>query len=219
MSLSWIDIWNIAVAVIAAVGGGGAIVLALSSWLGKVWADRILESDKAKYQKEFAELKTELDRRLHVHNVAAARLDTQRVDAIRELYGSLIAWHEAVIQVVAPNELNLHPHLAAITQYKQWSVILLSKSERLENVAMHTAIYFSEETYQIIGKCGMSASMMSIDFMGSVRNNPTPNTPQHLADIESARLKLSANYQSDYEPARRTVVSTFRQIINPNGDS
>lgn len=218
MPISTSEVWNIAGAVITAVGGGGVLVMALSSWLGKVWADRILESDKAKYQKEFAELKSELDKQLHAHNVAAARIDSQRVDAIRDLYGALVAWHEAAIQVAAPNQLNSRPQTEAIEQYSQWSTVLRSKAEQLEKVAMLTAIYFSEDTYQVIAKCGLSASMMSIDFMGVVRNSPAPGTPQHRSAIEDARQKLCAKYQSDYEPARRAVIATFRQFVDPNGD-
>jgi hypothetical protein len=215
-TISGNDAWSIAGAVIAALGGGGAVVLALSSWIGKIWANRILESDKAKYQKEFAELKFELDKRIHAHNVAAARIDAQRVAAIRELYGALVAWHEAIIQVVAPNNLAARSHNAAIAQYCRWSATLRTKSEHLEKIAMLTAIYFSESTYQIIAKCGISASMMSIDFEDAIRNNPTPNTPQHLTAIEAARQTLNGKYQSDYEPARRAVIATFRQIIDPH---
>jgi kynurenine formamidase len=216
MTITTIEVWSIAGAVLASIGGGGVLLLALSSWLGKIWANRILEGDKAKYQKEFAELKSELDRRLHAHNVAAARLDTQRVDAIRGLYGALVAWHEAVIQIIAPNKLPSQPPGDAVGQYRHWSQILHSKSDHLEQIAMYTAIYFSEETYQVIAKCGMSASLMSIDFIGAVRNSQTPNTPQHVADIETARQVLSSKYQSDYEPARKAVVIAFRQIVDPN---
>ncbi len=42
--------------------GGGAIVLALSAWLGKVWANKILESDRARYQKEIEELRAKYRR-------------------------------------------------------------------------------------------------------------------------------------------------------------
>lgn len=66
------DYWNVAAAVIVSLGGGGAIVLALSSFLGKVWASRILEAERAKYAKdlestratyagELEQLKSQLD--------------------------------------------------------------------------------------------------------------------------------------------------------------
>ncbi len=219
MTISTSEIWSISAAVLTSIGGGGVLVLFMSSWLGKVWANRILEGDKAKYQKEFAELKAELDRRLHAQNVAAARLDAQRVDAIRELYGALVAWHEAVIEIVAPNNLEFGPEVETIEQYRRWSEVLHSRSAYLEKTAMHTAIYFSENTYQVIAKCGASASMMSIDFIGSVLNPRIPNAAQHVADIEKAREVLDSNYQSDYEPARSAVVTTFREIIDPNNAS
>ncbi len=53
---------EIAAAVLFSLGGGGTIVVLLSSWLGKVWANRILEQDRAKYASEMEQLKTELDR-------------------------------------------------------------------------------------------------------------------------------------------------------------
>src|SRR5258708_24768683 len=55
-------IWETAGAVLVSVGGGGAIVVALSSWLGKGWANRILEADRAKYAREIEQLKGELER-------------------------------------------------------------------------------------------------------------------------------------------------------------
>jgi hypothetical protein len=47
MSLS--EIWQTSFAILTSLGGGGAIVILLSSWLGKVWAARILEQDRKKY--------------------------------------------------------------------------------------------------------------------------------------------------------------------------
>ena len=32
--------------------GGGSVVLVLSSWIGKTWANRILEKDRARYQRK-----------------------------------------------------------------------------------------------------------------------------------------------------------------------
>ena len=210
------DIWNLVLAILAALGGGGAIVLSLSSWLGKIWAERLLETQKSKFQIEFAELKAGLDKQIHVHNLAATRIDAQRVDAVRKLYGALVAWHEAVIQIVAPNNFTAKPSEQAVEMYAKCAAILRAKSERLESIAMRTAIYFPDETYQIVARCGMSASMMSIEFLDAVRKSATPDAPAHLAAIEFAKTTLADKYQTDYEPARRTVVMTFRQMIDPN---
>lgn len=58
------EVIEIAAAVVASLGGGGAIVMALSSWLGKVWANRILEAEKAAHQKEIESYKSELQKEL-----------------------------------------------------------------------------------------------------------------------------------------------------------
>jgi len=54
------DIFKLAIAIITSVGGAALIMMALSSWLGKVWANRILEKDKLKYTSELEKLKTDL---------------------------------------------------------------------------------------------------------------------------------------------------------------
>jgi hypothetical protein len=55
------DVWHVALAVLASLGGGGAIVFGLSSWLGKVWATRLLESERAKYAEELERLRSNLE--------------------------------------------------------------------------------------------------------------------------------------------------------------
>ena len=44
-------------ALIASIGGSSVVILGLSSYLGKFWADKILEKDKSRYKKELESLK------------------------------------------------------------------------------------------------------------------------------------------------------------------
>ncbi len=62
------EVLQIAAIIIASLGGGGAIVLALSSWLGKVWANRILEREKAEHAKEIESYKSDLKKELDAIN-------------------------------------------------------------------------------------------------------------------------------------------------------
>ena len=55
------QIWEIAGAILVSLGGGGAIVVGLSSWLGKVWANRILENEKSAHSKELESYKSQLE--------------------------------------------------------------------------------------------------------------------------------------------------------------
>ena len=55
------DAWRVALAVLASLGGGGVIVVMLSSWLGKVWADRLMQGDRAKHSEELEKLRSNLE--------------------------------------------------------------------------------------------------------------------------------------------------------------
>src|SRR5450432_3545409 len=52
---------QIATAIIASVGASGLIVVGLSSWLGKVWAARLMQKDVAKYATELEALKSKFE--------------------------------------------------------------------------------------------------------------------------------------------------------------
>lgn len=62
--MSWQTVLEIVATAIASVGGAGAIIWALSSFFGKMWANKILEKQKAEYQKDIEEYKSALSREL-----------------------------------------------------------------------------------------------------------------------------------------------------------
>jgi hypothetical protein len=51
------ETFEIAQAVLVSVGGGSLIIFALSSWLGKVWANRILETDRNRYAQDMESIR------------------------------------------------------------------------------------------------------------------------------------------------------------------
>lgn len=57
-------IFEISAAIVASFGGAGAIIIGLSSWLGKVWANRILENEKYEHSRELEEYKEKLSEQL-----------------------------------------------------------------------------------------------------------------------------------------------------------
>jgi len=209
------DILKITGAIIASLGGGALIVAAFSSWLGKVWANRILESDRAKYKTAIEILKSGLEKKIHEHNVAISRIDEQRADAIQELYFYLVEWFEAALEIRAPNKLQQEDMEVAIPAYQEWARNLREKSVKLEKLAMLKAIYLSDETYKIFAQCGTQASKMSIDFSDAVFNNKSSDPNDILDQIETARLNMEKQYQADFEPARIALIEEFRSIMDP----
>jgi hypothetical protein len=59
--MSWEDVLKLFGAAIFSLGGGGVIVFALSSWLGKIWAGRILGQETHRLTMELEAAKRDLD--------------------------------------------------------------------------------------------------------------------------------------------------------------
>lgn len=86
------EVFQVAAAAIASVGVGGGFVCALSSWLGRVWASRILEQDRAKYQERLDALRREGEIVLERLRTAGAKdIFVHRVQFEKEfqIYGEL----------------------------------------------------------------------------------------------------------------------------------
>lgn len=56
-----VDVFELAGAVLVSMGGSGLILFAFSSWLGKVWASRILANETHKLASQLEATKRELD--------------------------------------------------------------------------------------------------------------------------------------------------------------
>jgi hypothetical protein len=72
------EILEVALTVIASLGGGGVIVFGLSGYLGKRWADRALEKERHEYTKLNMEFTQQLD-------LATRRIQIE-LDAIGHLH-------------------------------------------------------------------------------------------------------------------------------------
>lgn len=59
--MAWSDVFKVIFSMLASVGAASLIIFGLSNWLGKVWANRILEKEKSRYQKDIEKYKSELE--------------------------------------------------------------------------------------------------------------------------------------------------------------
>jgi hypothetical protein len=76
------NVFEIGGAILLSVGGAGAVLFALSSWLGKVWAARILEQDRKKYSEELEAIKEK-------HSANLSRLNGELEATNRRLQAEL----------------------------------------------------------------------------------------------------------------------------------
>jgi hypothetical protein len=91
---------TICISVVTGLGGGAVIIWALSSWLGKVWANRILEKDRLRYNRELEVVKTELGRASQEYLIKFSSLHAERGNIIRDLYKKLMSAQRLVESIL-----------------------------------------------------------------------------------------------------------------------
>ena len=95
------DVFSISAAIVGSIGGAGLIILGLSSWLGKVWASRLMNEEKFKHQQELTlltesiknqnnieleKLKAKIESNSHIHKLDKTHEHEQR-KKIKEVEG------------------------------------------------------------------------------------------------------------------------------------
>ncbi len=58
------DIVGYSAGVTTAIGGGGAIVVAFSGYFGRIWAEKLMITEKAKHLKDLADMRRDTEHRL-----------------------------------------------------------------------------------------------------------------------------------------------------------
>ena len=107
------NVFQIAAAVIASLGGGSFIVLAASSWLGKLWAGKLLEKEKAAYalelerlrhtySEEISRVQAELQKSAFEHQTRFSWYHQQKAELIANVYSLINEVSEHVREMVSP---------------------------------------------------------------------------------------------------------------------
>lgn len=78
------EVFEMISAVLLSISGGGAIVLMLSSWLGKLWAERLMRSESAKHEERLRELEAKLKQQVSDFEMRLKSELDLRSDVIRQ---------------------------------------------------------------------------------------------------------------------------------------
>ena len=146
MEIAWIEVLKIVAGVIAALGGGGAIVAGLSSWLGKVWADRLMAEEKAKYEKELERLTKQLERKNYVSKV---RFDAEFA-IYRELSKTLVIVVQDTSLLFPVGGLQYAPasEQAKKQMYKEYYEDAYKSYTDFSNCLASNSAFIAEDIYQ-----------------------------------------------------------------------
>jgi hypothetical protein len=58
--MSAYELFELSSVILASLGGGAAIIFSFSSWLGKIWANRLMAKEKAEHAQELESLRNKL---------------------------------------------------------------------------------------------------------------------------------------------------------------
>ena len=58
------DIWQTVLAIIGSVGGAGIIIVGISSWIGKLWADKLMKKSEYSYQRSLETIRQDFIRKI-----------------------------------------------------------------------------------------------------------------------------------------------------------
>ncbi|EKO3944675.1 hypothetical protein F7U70_003593 [Vibrio fluvialis] len=105
--VDWESIFKISAGFLASVGSASAIILGLSSWLGKVWAQRILEQEKNKMAIGLETTKRELDLakdKLLSHHSDKIAIYRMVIDTVAEILAAFDAHQNRKLSTTEANE-------------------------------------------------------------------------------------------------------------------
>ncbi len=201
--MSFTEILQLATAVITSLGGGALIVLAFSSWLGKVWASRILQQERHQlelFRKE--------------HEIRFSKLHLERAEAIKELALKLQELDDSLHQILKDFQPIEDSDLdTKIANFKRihGEYITAHKKNRL---------YFSKETDQRMHRLALCARDAYIDItihpldVADTQYELLPDLLKERAEYwDDARKK----FYNDIDQLKEKLEAEFREILGVDG--
>lgn len=141
------EIFKVAAAIIASIGGAGVIIFGLSSYLGRVWSERLMRKERHRFEEQLSKLKEELRRESEAQlSHLKTNHDIYKETHLKE-HGEKIEIYQAAIDIMAELISKLQAVLVG-------NVSELSGEDLLR---------FDQERFRIYGYLGMFAPQEVMD--------------------------------------------------------
>ncbi len=201
--------------------GGTAAALAIAAFLGRSFINlqvsRAVEKYKAELQQKSEVLKTELSIYAHEQSIGLSRLDEQRSQAIKEIYAVANQWQELFLDITRPNApQKLSPELQ-LKRYLNLAQSLVKTAEALSIKSRDNAIFFQQESYEIIARFGIAAMNLSCAFydetFGKIDKTKDPIYAELSPMIEKERTVLREAPKEDFGQFQNLLLAEFRRLM------
>jgi hypothetical protein len=112
------EVFQVAATVLVALGGGGAIIAGMSSWLGKLWADRLLERERVTNEGVLEAYKRELELSFNARN----RVSEAEFEIYRQLWTEVTQvsfWGLGIRSGLTKSSLSEEEHVTRYREFQQ----------------------------------------------------------------------------------------------------
>ena len=213
-AVNWLEL------IVSAIGGAG-VALSAAAWFFRQWLKHRLsielETHKAQLVQKSEVLKTELSIYAHEQNVGLSRIDAQRSEAILFIWDVLGEWHEAFLDLTAPNQRLNQDLSRALPKYQEWARQLMTISNALSIDVRKRAILVDQATYEVIRRCCESISDVTTDFYAASFEGIDVAATKDLASlfqrVQQARGNLQASAAANVNEFRSALVHEFRVLM------
>jgi hypothetical protein len=199
--------------------GGVATLLILLAFFGRTLLSQLLRKELKRYESELNAktdiLKTQLSIYAHEQTVALSRIDTQRAEAIRQVFSSIAKWNKVISTIKSP-DLYLIATTGIDSYFNDLKKKLFESIEHLADTMLENAIFFSSETYDRIANVYRLLLLYSheIDINISEAFHSGKITDDEIIDIIHESIsKCSTIHTTKIDPIRGQLVDEFRKLM------
>jgi hypothetical protein len=189
--MEWTEAFKVVFAMVASVGGASAIILILSSWLVKVWGQRILSRERA-----------ELHRLAKQHEISFSQLHVERAHVIKDLYEKLVDLYDSMQSLLNYFQGADEPSLDEKAQ-----VFREAHNEFIHAVARNK-IYFGKDTCEIMDRLFFSSRDTYID------KTTYPIDPRHpeLHAVKCLYQERTEMWEKAREAFKKDIISLKERL-------
>lgn len=199
------EVFEVAGAILVSVGGATAILFGFSSWLGKVWATRILDRERSKYSEQLEEIKHRLELQRH----SGEKVFDAEFAVYRELWAAASHLRAVTIGIrsgLAPSTLTEQEHMERYKQFQDalWTFELFVESNKpffapeIYEALSHLQSFASAENRRAMANRGLSGTELGRDRMDGVV--PVIQGTEDVCRLIRARLFLDLTPNNPFQP-------------------
>jgi hypothetical protein len=189
--MEWTEAFKVVFAMVASVGGASAIILILSSWLVKVWGQRILARER-----------TELHRLAKQHEISFSQLHVEHAHVIKDLYEKLVDLYDSMQSLLNHFQDADEPSLDEKAQ-----VFRDAHNVFIRAVALNK-IYFGKDTCEIMDRLFFSSRDTYID------KTMYPMDPRHpeLHKVKGLYQERTEMWEKAREAFKKDIISLKERL-------